>query len=435
MTAATSILARARTEGGPTAGPVGSRRVNVDSSIPPVVSNLAKVADAFAPEPRELDHASVSLDSTMPGNVAVLIVQAHATDNDRWAFSLQGLSSIDGINSFGPTAPIAQPDVVLADLAQDVNPAGTALPSQILGIMHGFSQENREVAWWVNKLRAATGDDLHLIIIDYTGFEIPWELLTLPPSESGTGTYLGIAVSTARWQTIYDAQTFEDRPPQWTYEELVGHITAFVDQQELKGGGKEVQVLAELHATVENGLKELANRLARSEAGFGLVYLACHGQSALSPVDYALGSLLANGDRLVLGALQAMKLHLFDRSKAIVFINACHSGRMLKDNKYLRTRYLRGFPEVFLSKGAVGVIGTTGFVNDTFATEMATWFLRALSTTDEPVSKLLRRWRGKVLGDLHAERSEEDDVALLNACMYVYYGNPQSRLRITEAPP
>ena len=434
MTTATSILVRARTEGGPTAGPSGSRQFHVGADIPPLLSNLAPTADASAPEPRELNEESVSLNAPMPRNVAVLIVQAHATDNDRWAFSLQGLSSIEGINGFGPTEPIAQPDVVLADLAQDVNP-GTAQPSQILGIMHGFSQENRKVPWWVNKLRAATEDDLHLIIIDYTGFEIPWELLTLPAGQSGIETYLGTAVSTSRWQPIYDAQTFEDRPLLWTKEELAGHIDAFVDEHELKGGGKEVQVLVELQATVERGLKELANRLTRSEAGFGLVYLACHGQSADTPVDYALGSLATTGDRLVLSALQAMKLQLFARSKAIVFINACHSGRMLRDNKYLRTRYLRGFPEVFLSKGAVGVIGTTGFVNDAFATDMAKWFLRELSTTEEPVSKLLRRWREKVLRDLPVERSEKNDVALLNACMYVYYGNPQSRLRITKDRP
>ena len=74
-------------------------------------------------------------------------------------------------------------------------------------------------------------------------------------------------------------------------------------------------------------------------------------------------------------------------------------------------------------------------MNDAFATEMANWFLRELSTTEEPVSKLLRRWREKVLRELPAERSEKDDVALLNACMYVYYGNPQSRLRITQDPP
>src|SRR6516225_9721573 len=200
MTMATSILVQARTEGGLTAGPVG---------IPSMASNQATATDASVPESQELDEASVSLNASLPGNVAVLVVQAHAIDNDRWAFSLQGLSSIEGIDGFGPTEPIAQPDVVLADLAQDVNPAGTAPPSQILGIMHGFSQDNRKVPWWVNKMRAATRDDLHLIIIDYTGFEIPWELLTLPPGESGIETYLGTAVSTARWQPIYDARTFE----------------------------------------------------------------------------------------------------------------------------------------------------------------------------------------------------------------------------------
>lgn len=431
MTVATSILARARTEGGLTAGPVGSIRVRADVGNPPLDNNLAAATDANAPEPQELDEASVFLNVALPHNVAVLTVEPDETDHDRWTFRLQGRSSIEGVNGFGRTEPIAQPAVVLADLAQDVNSAG-AKPSQILGIMRGFSKENRRLPLWVNKLRAAIGDDLHLIIYDFTGFEIPWELLTLPAGESGTETYLGVAVSTARWQPIIGDAAWEDLPMQVTQEELAGRIAAFVDEQELKSSCMEIQVLAELHATVENRLKELASRLTRSEAGFGLVYLACHGQPALSPLDYALGSLAETGDRLVLGPLQAKRLLFFERSRAIVFINACHSGRVGIDNKYVRSKYLRGFPEVFLSNGAVGVIGTTGFVNDAFATEMAQWFLRSLSATEEPVSKLLRQWREKVLRDLPAECSEEDYVALLNACMYVYYGNPQSRLRVTE---
>jgi hypothetical protein len=299
--------------------------------------------------------------------------------------------------------------------------------------MREFSMENREVPWWVNQLRSATEDDLHLLILDFTGFEIPWELLTLPVGENGTETYLGAAVSTARWQEVRDFRTFEDRPPQWTHEELAGCVAAFVDKR-LKGSGQETQVLGQLHAVLEKDLQELVNRLARSEAGFGLVYLACHGQSADTPVNYALGSSDATGDRLVLSALQAKTLRLFEHSRVIVFINACHSGRMLRDMKHMRTKFLRGFPEVFLSKGAVGVIGTTGFVNDVLAAEMADWFLRELSTTREPVSKLLRRWRKAALEKLPAVPSEEDNVKFLNACMYVYYGNPQSCLRITRGP-
>jgi hypothetical protein len=372
----------------------------------------------------------------MPRNVAILVVRPDSAGDDQWTFSLQGMSSIEGISGFGPTDPLPQPDVVLADLAQQANPEGTAPPSQILGIMYGFSQENREVPWWVNELRAATGDDLHLIIRDYTGFEIPWELLTLPESENGTETYLGAAVSTTRWYDVRDHRTFQDRPLQWMHEELAGRIAAFVDEQELKHGYEEKKFLTtKLHATVEKGLKEMADRLRNSETGFGLIYFACHCQPADTPLKYALGSLTTVGYQLVLSSLQAMKLRLFDRSKAIVFINACHSGRMLRDSKYLRTEYLRGFPQVFLSNGAAGVIGTTGFVNDEFAARTARWFLHELSTTEEPVSKLLRRWRAKMVEELPADCSEKDYVALLNACMYVYYGNPQSRLRITSDPP
>jgi hypothetical protein len=324
---------------------------------------------------------------------------------------------------------------VLADLAQDVNPAASLLPSQILAVIREFSKDNRDVPLWVNTLRAAAEDDLHLVVIDHTGFEIPWELLTLPRmSPRRAETYLGAVVSTARWQDIYDDETFCDLPLQVAHEEHTGRVAAFVDVHGLKGGGQETGVLNELHATVDHGLKQLEHCLARPEAGFGLVYVACHGQWAPSLLDFALGAAAETGDRLVLGLLQAQRLAFFEQSRAIVFINACHSGRMFKENEYLDTARLRGFPELFLGKGAAGVIGATGWVNDQIATETASWFLRTLRTTDETVSKLLRRRRAEVLESLPAAPSEDDKVALLNAFMYVYYGNPLSRLRLVEGP-
>jgi hypothetical protein len=429
MSMAGSITVRAL-EGGVTARPVGSAGFHADAGLPSSASEPAVPADISTPEPLELNEASVLLDASMPRNVAVLMVLPHATERDRWAFSLQGVSNTEGIAGFGPTEPRPQPDVVLADLAKDISPQDTTQPSQILGIMEEFSLENREVRWWVDKLRVATKDDLYLLILDFTGFEIPWELFPLA-GENDSGAYLGTAVSTARWQEIRDAKTAEDLQARSMHEELTGNVAAFVDK-ELAEGGKEKQVLTQLHAIFEEDLKGLTNRLARSEAGFGLIYLACHGQWADTPVNYALGSV----DPLVLSTLQAKKLKLFDHSKVIVFINACHSGRMLRDKIRLRTETLRGFPQVFLSKGAVGVIGTTGAVNDIYAAEMADWLLSELCTAKEPepVSKLLRRWRAKVLQDLPPECSEQDYVPLLNACMYVYYGNPQSRLRITKGP-
>jgi hypothetical protein len=242
-------------------------------------------------------------------------------------------------------------------------------------------------------------------------------------------------VSIARWQDIYDDRTFADLRLQVNDEEHVGHVAAFVDVDGLKGGGKETGILAELRAAVDQRLKKLEARLTRPEAGFGLIYLACHGQWAPSLLDFGLGSPTADGERLVLGLLQAEQLRIFEQSKAIVFINACHSGRMFKEHEYLDTDRLRGFPELFLGKGAVGVVATTGFVNDKFATKMADWLLRTLRDTDEPVSKLLRRWRAATFERLPpATSSEEEKVELLNAFMYVYYGNPLSRLRIVEGP-
>jgi hypothetical protein len=434
MAEGTSILVRARTEGSLTAPPVGSPRVPTGVGPRPAADDTAVPTDVNAPELQELGEVFALLANQPPPNVAFLHIQAHALDNDPRRFSPLGASSVRNLFPEQASKSRGRPKLVLATLAQDVNPATSLMPSRILGLMHEFTKENRDVAWWINDLRAAFDDDLHVVIVDHTGFEIPWELLTLPASESKPKTYLGAAVSTVRWQDIYDDRTLTDRLLQVEEEEHIGHIAAFVDVQGLKGGGTETGILAELRATVEPDLKRLEERLTRPEVGFGLIYLACHGHSAPNPWKFALGSPTEAGERLELGALHGTELHLFEQSKAVVFINACHSGRMLKEDEYLGAEHLRGFPEFFLGQGAVGVIGTTGFVNDKFAAKMANWLLRNLRTTDEPVSKLLRRWRATVIESLPLTPSEEDKVELLNAFMYVYYGNPLSRLRIVEGP-
>lgn len=432
MSGAASILVRARTEGDLTAPLFGFPQPPASAGVPPIEGDLAATIGASAAEPKGLAEVQVDLAKQPPRNVAFLHVQSHALDDDRWAFSLLGMSSVKNLP---PTKARARPRLVLADLAQSVIPEKSRQPSQILAVMREFSKDNREVPLWVNELRAAVDDDLHLVIIDHSGFEIPWELLTLPISHSGTETYLGAAVSTSRWQDIRDDRTFGDRLLRVEYQEHIGRIAAFVDVQALKNGGQESGILAEMHAAVENGLKPLEDRLTRPEEGFGLVYLACHGHWVPSLLGFALGSDVETGDQLVLGLLQAKQLRLFEHSSAVVFINACHSGRMFKEEEYLDTARLRGFPELFIGKGAAGVIGTTGFVNDAFAAKMANWLLRTLQTTEEPVSKLLQMWRASVVEDLPAAPSEHDNVALLNAFMYVYYGNPLSRLRIVWGPP
>jgi hypothetical protein len=436
MAKATSILIQARTEGGSTDPPIGSPGASEGIDPRSAPDELTLPTNVSVPKVEELTRANVLLANQPPDNVAFLHVQSHALPENQWAFSLLAASSMPVEQSPDPEKPRARPDLVLANLAQDVDPATSLLPSAILSVMRESTKENRDVAWWINELRVAVGDNLYLVVDDHTGFEIPWELLTLPESQSGPETFLGVAVSTARWQDIYDDRTFADLRLPVCEEDHLGHVAAYVDVQALKGGGTETGILTELHAAVEQGLKQLEDRLTRPEAGFGLIYLACHGHWAPSLLNFVLGSSSANGERLVLGLLQAKQLRLFEQSKAVVFINACHSGRMFKENKYLNTDRLRGFPELFLGKGAAGVIGTTGFVNDQFATKMADWLLRSLRSSDEPVSKLLRQWRTEVIKRLPSEpqRSEHDRVELLNAFMYVYYGNPLGRLRIVEGP-
>jgi hypothetical protein len=105
---------------------------------------------------------------------------------------------------------------------------------------------------------------------------------------------------------------------------------------------------------------------------------------------------------------------------------------MFREEEYVHSDRLRGFPELFLGQGARGVIAATGYVNDAFAAEVALWLFEKFQTAELPISTLLRNWRREVVNRTSTQRSEQDIVTLLNACMYVYYGNPLARLRLME---
>lgn len=324
------------------------------------------------------------------------------------------------------TGPRLRPHLVLGEMVLDHRGPTMEMPQTILELMGEFSHPQVEVRRWLRDLFARFGPQLQLVIADHTDYEIPWEMMELSSRQ-----FVGALFSVARWQHIVgdDDHLFLD----FEQAECSGHILSYVNREELEGLGPEFEVLDDFNALTFEDITQFLRQLQQESDRFGLVFMACHGVYMDDIRTAALGSFRDAGQRLRLMSLRGRELYLLQRSRAIVFINACHSGRLRTEGKYLRDAYRRGFAELFLSKGARGVIGTLGGVNDAYAAEIARELLGEASRhPDLPVAGLLRELRARAAALLPLEPEPEGHELLrfIYTFMYVYYGNPLTRLRL-----
>jgi hypothetical protein len=353
----------------------------------------------------------------LPPEVAILHVFADGADHYCvWG----GNAEIEGMH----TEPRPRPDLALADLARSLTGLGAQKVTTFQDRIGEFSHSNPKIRGWIKQLRRQFGERLHLIIVDYTDFEIPWEMLELAYNE-----YLGSLVSTVRWQHVIGDD--DDIALDIALDECVGSVVAYIDHDATEARSPEPQLFDQLDVTTFDDIKLFRDCLQRGKIGFSLVYIGCHGIFDNESSDMALGSPINQQQRLRLAELRRRHLALFEHSRSIVFINAAHSGRLRAEERYLRDSYRRGFPELFLGKGARGVIGTLGEVEPAYAARIARQLIEEmLRGPQRPVAALLRDLRARVMISLPDDPTDEDVRALIYTFMYVYYGNPMAVLRL-----
>ncbi|WP_425553519.1 CHAT domain-containing protein [Dactylosporangium salmoneum] len=121
-------------------------------------------------------------------------------------------------------------------------------------------------------------------------------------------------------------------------------------------------------------------------------------------------------------------------SRTLVLLNACGSARLLGDDR-LGEELTRSFAEIFLRRGARGVIATTGDVRKLVSAEFVQQLLMGTEQHDVSVPTALRAYRARLAADVkHGERddarAEARLVAFFNGFMYLYFGNPHTLLRM-----
>lgn len=329
----------------------------------------------------------------------------------------------------GPTR-LSAPAVRLANLRQD----GGQYPSEVLRGIRLWSQNQPELARWINGVRSRYGNALRLIVWDDTGYELPWELFWLPEDAAHAlpGGLLGALTVMVRWTTTHDAG--QGLP---SATDGQGAVIGYLHKDMADDGTVFAPYAHQLHFEMTPFLRALD----APPGDTGLVYLGCHGTYGDSLPYLSLGDRTwAEFDGEAMGVLR--------RDRSLVCLNACHSGRFV-DNRAQGEQALRGFAELFLRKGAGGCIVTAGKVGDLEARTLVRRLVgEVASHPHRPVPQTLTAFRARAvrefgsLADIPRVRNDDGQVdrlgqkrvlRLLFAFMFHYYGHPRTTLRLTTA--
>lgn len=281
---------------------------------------------------------------------------------------------------------------------------------------------------WLNMLRTCAVCGLqecncprpHLVIIDQTGLDIPWEMLRISPHE-----YVGTAFSVVRW-TRAEPDFGSPHMLEVNHESKAGKLLVFLDGK-LSNIQQELTMIEQFQVDYVPALSELNQLLSKPMANVGLVYLACHGVLATDYLHQAhLGDLHDPYNNLVVMDLELLEASEVERP--VFFVNACHAARLIQDDDHLF-----GLPEVLLAHVASGYLGPLSYVDSEYATEIMKSVIEEACRDDGiPVAEMLRQLRIKAVEQLRIEKSLSNYLRFLYTFMYVFYGNPLLRLTLAE---
>lgn len=292
---------------------------------------------------------------------------------------------------------------------------------------------------WIEFLSGNYQEHLCLIIADHTNLQIPWEMLGIDDEK-----YLGAVARVVRWIPAQSYQLMpllrvDDTPQE-------GSVVAYVDEIEL--GAEQTHIERQLLRTLQGNVYEEFDRfrqhLSQPLSGAALIYLGCHGFRETDR-GTVVGPRRDRAKQLTHLTLQVIDHQSSPRP--IIFVNACDSGlvtRMKNAGKFI------GLAEVALARFASGYLGTLGPVGSASAAKIAERLLQAASSHPEGASiaevlrqlraeaaEALRRFKKAVQNTSSANASYQETQKALEAhflytFMYVYYGNPLTRLKLTR---
>ncbi|MFF1810742.1 CHAT domain-containing protein [Streptomyces sp. NPDC058251] len=382
--------------------------------------------DTLAGETHVFGPLGTDLERRLPAGMALLVVLPVRRDHGP-GFRMRGICCCGATLEF---PEYSRPGIALADLVvRNGSP-----PVKVVATMRRWSRNMVELTRWLHDRRCAHGDGLELVIWDETGYGIPWELfwLATPPDSPYRPGWLGGLVTVTRWLSINTAYSVvRDYVSSHACE---GPVAAYIADDMRH----DEALLREFASEPIGGIRGLPRALSTGEA-LGMVYIACHGTFGSDDEDCHL-------DNVKLVMLDGGEDDAFKRLKSattLVFLNACHSGRLLAEDGEYADQNQRGFAQLFLRSGAAGVLATSGEIGDEEAHQMADELLRLLrNRPGTPVAVALRELRSALahltpadLFDAEPKEEQRRLLPLLYRFMYVYYGSPRTLVALTPREP
>ena len=290
--------------------------------------------------------------------------------------------------------------------------------------VRGWWDQMSRLGKWMRDLRAT--EPVRLIIWDTTPYQIPWELYYLhEPKDEGQSVWLGSVIEIARWTSLLQG-------PDAAYDAEQRAAQGSMLLLEMLGRDASHDGVADLAESL--GCLALRDRdawlreLGREDLRFALMMVHCHGEHAENANRFTIAGLTMNDlDHQPMPALTA--------SRPVVILNACNTAMVVKAGRDV-PRATRSFANVFLNKGASAVIATVGEVDLDQTHDFMTLLFKG-AAENHRVSALLLAWR-KYHADRIMGRSRTDPELpgllkdFFHAFLYVYFGHPDSTLRLTR---
>ena len=399
------------------------------------VSQQIQLAGVVDPELFRACH--IQPNAERPQHVAIIHVK-YAEDNQQIQLTCWGHYGNRDIC----TMPFPPPKIRLADFIE-----ARTDPQAVLGEMVAFSddtanikilhqgtagyKEGLTIVGWLKAVHNRHNEALQLIIVDHTDTEIPWEMLKLGPER-----YLGTLIPVVRWLLLPQGEVH--RELEMSPGQCAGRVAAYLDEDSLPDAVGERQLLAHFDTHFHDNVQSLEANLRDLQPETGLVYLGCHGMFVPhDPSDkagIAFGSQNNPSERLIPLHLEAKLADKIFPHRPVFFINASHSGRVIKPKGRLG---FQGLPIVLLKRIAASYVGTLGPVGSSFASQIGRYVLETIRNSEngESLAELLRQLRTMAAEQLAADiDSTSNQLRFIYTFMYVYYGNPLLKLSLHPAP-
>jgi hypothetical protein len=273
---------------------------------------------------------------------------------------------------------------------------------------------------WLTALRQRHGSKLRIIVWDETNFQIPWELFFHESDNPADRGWLGADFEVIRWTAV-----FTETQPDWltdTTSTCGGPLLAFTDPD----FPNLDPLLARYPHESFDSLDDLLHGLDDTNRHVGVVFVWGHGV----PGSNGAVSTLAG---IPLDRFEVFRMRALLGSQTLVLLNACGSAQLLNDDRF-GEQTTRSFAEVFLRRGARGVIATSGQVDKADSYDFAWRLLSEAETEDASIPGMLLAQRTQLADALPADpggtATDEQLRDFFNGFMYLYFGNPHTLLRM-----